>query len=187
MIEYGNISYRGFKDRLKADHPGIGRIVLFIKDKAYSDDDIYRAEALEIWEALKNTGIEELFIDTGIGFLLAIGLEYGDISAVIECGHDENILSISRAVRLLLCACLDSNVSCDKNYIPYSIVNKNLKKWCARAGLIFGKPFGSMLASEAMKNRNLNMITMEELESIRAFIVSYTGGCIKMDYIEDIR
>ncbi len=157
--------------------PGITKVVVFAGD-GYSPQEEGLARIIKGMRGLK---ADEVLFELEEGALLVVKYDYGELAAAVYYEDDVSPADLSRLIQLMF-ARRELRVF-DKAPLPSAVVEKALKHWKFRIGLIFGDEFASKLVESAIMGKDKGSMTIEELDGARAVVSSALGDCLFLDKV----
>ncbi len=162
---------------IRSVFPGIIKVVVSTGDGCYPPDDW----VARIIKGMKGIKADELLLEREEGMLLVVKYDYGESAAAVYYEDDISPADLSRLIQLMF-ARREPRV-CDKAPMPAAAAEKLIKRWKRRIGLVFGEGFASKLVERALKGKDKNSMTIEELEEARAVVSSALGDCLVLDKV----
>jgi hypothetical protein len=162
---------------IRSVFPGIIKVVVSTGDRCYPPDE----GLARIIKGMKGIKADELLLEREEGMLLVVKYDYGEPAAAVYYEDGISPADLSRLVQLIF-ARRELRV-CDKAYVPAAAVEKLIKCWKRRIGHVFGGEFASKLVEGALKGKDKNSMTIEELEEARAVVSSALGDCLVLDKV----
>jgi hypothetical protein len=157
--------------------PGIIKVVVSTGEGCYPPDEGLAG----LIRGMKAIKADELLLEGEEGMLLVVKYDYGEAAAAVYYEDGISPADLSRLIQLMF-ARRELRV-CDKAPVPAAMVEKLIKRWKWRIGLVFGGEFASKLVESALKGKDKNSMTIEELEEARAVVSSALGDCLLLDKV----
>jgi hypothetical protein len=162
---------------IRSVFPDIIKVVVSTGNGCYPPDE----RLAGLIKGMKGIKADELLLERDEGKLLVVKYDYGETAAAVYYEDGISPADLSRLIQLIF-ARREIRV-CDKVSVPAAAVEKLIKRWKRRIGLVFGGEFASKLVEGALKGKDKSSITIEELEEARAVVSSALGDCLVLDKV----